>query len=328
MPYEDCNKFLLPYELWIEIFKYTNVKTLGNMSCVNRYFNERLNVDLWSIIDKLYDSINKIIIPKTKLTFDKYRYLIDWNSIILYNQQHNKNIPEDVIEWIPDNVDLEMICTYQTFSEKLIRKIYNKLSWSSLLSKQTVPIDIIDYHITNGVIFSNTDWYNIWSKQKIDVNFVTKYIDNIQWHPVSSNKNAVSFEFIQLYSQHIVWQEFTKHGISESIIVYFLDKFDFFSWSNLCRYTELSCDFIKSHLSYLDIASILRYQTLSDVLLNEIVDNFNDTDFDFNFNTIGIYQKLSKQFILKYKRYLPLRIVIRNKQIPRSVIHDIYKNDK
>jgi hypothetical protein len=189
------------------------------------------------------------------MTFDKYRYLIDWNSIILYNQQHNKNIPEDVIEWIPDNVDLEMICTYQTFSEKLIRKIYNKLSWSSLLSKQTVPIDIIDYHITNGVIFSNTDWYNIWSKQIIDVNFVTKYIDNIQWHPVSSNKNAVSFEFIQLYSQHIVWQEFTKHGISESIIVYFLDKFDFFSWSNLCRYTELSCDFIKSHLSYLDIAS-------------------------------------------------------------------------
>jgi hypothetical protein len=320
----------LPYELWLDILKYTDVQTISNMICVNKYFNKQLDMELWTIIDNLYErkrGVEQIIIPKTKQTYDKYRYLIDWSNIILYNKQNNRKISEDVILWIPDKIDLEMICAYQTFSENLIRKVYKQLSWSSLLIKQTVPIDIIDYNITNGVTFSDSDWYNIWSQQKIDMNFVTKYIDKVQWHPLSSNKNIVSLEFIEMYNESIIWQEFTKHGISENIVIYFLDKFDFFCWSNLCRYTELSNEFIRTYLKYMDIGTVLRYQVLSQDLLNEIVDNFNETDFDFNFQTIAVYQPLSKDFIIKYKHNIPLRTIIRNKHIPRSFIHDIYKTN-
>jgi hypothetical protein len=315
----------LPYELWLDILKYTDIKTISNMICVNKYFNKQLDTELWSIIDNLYRDIDLTLIPKTKMTFNKYRYLVDWNNIVLYNQEHNKRIPESVIEWIPDKIDLEIICTYQNFSENLVRKIYKRLSWSSLLAKQIVPIDIIDNHITNEITLSNSDWYNIWSKQNIDINFVSKYIDKVQWHPLSSNKNIVSLEFIQMYGEDIIWQEFTKHSISENILVHFLYKFDFFCWSNICRYTELSNEFIKTYLQYMDIGTVLRYQVLSQNLLNDIVDNFNETDFDFNFQNIAVYQPLSKDFIIKYKNLLPLRTIIRNKHIPRSVIHDIYK---
>lgn len=323
------NNIWLPLETWMHILKFTDIVTMSNLCCVNQYFNNMINNNLWMIIDKLHKYTDTILIPKTIWTFNKYRYLIDWNSIIMYNQQHNKIIPEDVILWIPDIQDLQTIAVYQTLSEETITMLYDKIDWSTLLSKQIVPIDII-YYIVNSQndtwSLSNADWFNIWAYQKLDCAFVTRFLDQAEWHALSSNKEMVSFDFISMFGENIIWQEFTKHSIHENILEFYIHKFDFVCWNNISRYTELSNEFMKRHLKNLDIGTLIRYQSISQPLLDEIVNNFNDTDIDFYMQNIGTYQKLSKQFIQRFKTYLPLRVLIRNKWIPRSQIHSIYGN--
>lgn len=321
------NIYSLPLEMLISILKYTDVITVSNLSCANKYFNNTINNNLWGIIDKLHKHTDTILIPKTIRTYNKYRYLVDWNNIIMYNQQHNKIIPEDVIIWIPDIQDLQTIAVYQTLSEKIIRMLYNRIEWSTLLSKQLIPLDII-YYIVNSQndtwSLSNADWFNIWSYQKVDCAFVTRFIDKVEWYALSTNKEMVSFDFINMFGKHIVWQEFTKHSIHENILEYYTDKFDFVCWNNISRYTELSDAFMKLHLKNLDIGTLIRYQSISQTLLDEMVNNFNDTDIDFYMQNIGTYQKISRQFITRFKYCLSLRVLIRNKLIPRSDIHNIY----
>jgi hypothetical protein len=319
-----------PLEILINVLKFTDVLTVSKLCCVNKHFNNTISSNLWMIIDELNKQTDTILIPKTIYTYNKYRYLIDWNNIIMYNQSHNKNIPEDVIVWIPDIHDLQNIITYQTLSEETIRAVYQKTEWSTLLLKQTVPLDII-YNIiawqsdqSTIWFLSTNDWFNIWSYQKVDCEFVSRFLDKVEWYALSSNKEVVSFDFISKFGDQIIWQEFTKHGIHENILEFYVNKFDFICWNNISRYTELSDRFIRLYLKYLDIGTLIRYQSLSNDLLNEIVDNFNDFDKDFYMQNIGTYQKISRTFIERYKSYLPLRVLIRNKLVPRSYIHNIY----
>jgi hypothetical protein len=320
----------LPVDILINIIKHTNVPTISKMNCINRNFNQIIDNYLWELVDNLITHTDTVLIPKTIETFKKYRYLVDWSNIILYNQNANKTIPEYVIKWIPDKIDLDMICVYQTFSDDLIRHIYPKVSKSSLLSKQVLPLDIL-YSIVDsendlGQLLV-TDWFNIWQFQKIDIDFIKRYINNIDWYNLSFNKNVISYDFIWEFGDNIIWEEFTKHGIHENILVHFIHKFSYISWINICRYTELSDDFIVKYLVYLDISSILRYQKISETLLQTIISSFDDFDIEFHFQSIGIYQKLSKNFIKQYKQHLPFRVIIRNKNIKKSIIHEIYSNE-
>ena len=320
----------LPVDIVIHIMKYTNVPTISKMNYANRHFNQIIDNSIWELVDNLITDTDTILIPKTIETFKKYRYLVDWSNIMLYNRENNTTIPEDVIKWIPDNIDLDMICVYQTFSEDLIRHIYLKVSHGSLIAKQVLPLDIL-YSIVDtqndlGQL-SSIDWDNIWEYQKVDVNFIKRYIDNINWYNLSFNKEVISYDFIREFGENLIWEEFTKHGIHENILIYFIHKFNWVSWINICRYTELSNDFIVQYLDHLDMSSLLRYQKLSETLIEKIISNFDDFDKDFHFQSIGTYQKLSKNFIKRYKEYLPLRIIIRNKKIKRSIIHEIYSNE-
>ena len=106
----------LPVDILINIIKHTNVPTISKMNCINRNFNQIIDNYLWELVDNLITHTDTVLIPKTIETFKKYRYLVDWSNIILYNQNANKTIPEYVIKWIPDKIDLDMICVYQTFS--------------------------------------------------------------------------------------------------------------------------------------------------------------------------------------------------------------------
>jgi hypothetical protein len=328
----DKTRLGLPNEIWYNIIKWFDIVTLSEFTRVNKSLNNLVNENLWLLVDNLHRITNTILIPKTIFTFNKYRYLIDWNTIVLYNQQHNKIIPEETITWIPDIQDLEMICIYQTFSENLVRMIYPRISWPNLLSKQTVPLDIINIMIDGQSDYwelSISDWYNIWLYQPIDYDFIVNNIDNVQWHPLSSNKNAVSYQTINRFGNNIIWQEFTKHSLHEDVLEYFIEKFDFVCWSNISRYTNMSASFMKKHIKFLDIGSIIRYQTIPEWLLNEIIQQlrpFEDFDLNFYMPSIATYQNISKKFILRYKNYIPLKTIVRNTKISRSLIHELYSN--
>jgi hypothetical protein len=173
-------------------------------------------------------------------------------------------------------------------------------------------------------VLNNADWYAIWTKQTVNYDFIVKYEDYVQWHPLCGNKSCVSFEFITNYSDKIIWPEFTKHSINEKILEKFVNSFDFISWNNISRYTELSDEFIKKYIIYLDLGCIFRYQKLSLELLNRLVESFTNDEFVFYFQSICLYQKLTSEFIIKYKDKINLKHLIRNKNIPKSIIYSIY----
>ena len=324
----------IPIELWKDIIKYIDIRSLSKLICTNKFFYNRIHFDKWYYIDNLLDSVyGTCLIPNTKETFLNYRYIITWTDIILSrNGKHDIIIPEHVLSWIEDKRDLEIISVYQKFSENLIRKLFDKIDYRNLLTNQSLPIDLLERIIKSQYtgqvefILQSNDWYNIWSKQKINFNFVQQYINHIQWQPISCNKSVVSFELIDAYSEHLIWQEITKHGINEFIIEKYLHKMDIICWANVAQFTKLSSRFIKQYKTnlnfYLNI--LLRYQILDEDYLLELISSFDDFDYEIYFESIALNQKISYQFILSYQEHLSLKSMIRNKHILREDLAKIY----
>lgn len=311
----------IPVELWFGILKYTNIKTIGKIACVNKRINDVIYSNLWGLIDQIFDNKStEFLIPKYELTYNRYIYIIDWSDIIMNCKNMNTKIPESTIMWIKDNRDLGIIALYQDLSEDLIRLMYKKIPISTLLSKQKVPIDII-CNIINEYELSISDWYNIWLSQDINYKFVLDNIDNIQWFPVSTNKTVVSFEFINRFGDNIIWQEFTKHSIHENILERYISKFDFICWDNICTFTQLSDEFIERHFNYFNKFTLIRFQELSEEIVNRILSSYNE---DYIISILS-YQKVSKEFIINNINFVSRKSLIKNKHIPRSTIHLICK---
>jgi hypothetical protein len=316
----------LPFEILLNIFKYIDIYALSNLISTNKYFYNKINLNKWELIDNLIDK-NFTQIPSNIETFNNYKYIINWTNIILNKKDtHKIIIPESVISWIPDVHDLELISIYQNFSEALIRKLFYKLSWKNLLSHQILPIDIIEIIIfDSNRIIDNQDWFNIWSKQPITYNFIQNYEQKVQWHPVSSNKHCISFELIDKYYDKLIWQEVTKHGINERILIKYIHKFDNICWCNISQFTRLSTEFIKCFLQHLDLNIIFRYQSINEYYIDELINSFN-LDSDIYFQSISLNQPLGEFFLTKYKNELSLKLLIRNKKILRSHLAKIYNN--
>lgn len=322
----------LPNEMLIHIFKYLDVLSLSKLYRSNKKLCEKIKcINKWKIIDDMFNANYIKLIPKTKETFDNYRFCIDWKELII----QKCIIPEEVIEWIDEPIsstryltdaarysNITIISIYQKFSENLLKKVYNKISHSYLLSNQILPVDTLN-NIIETKELSNTDWYHISLKQKIDLRFIEKYYNKIQWNPLSQNKDSINCEIIDKYHNKFFWQELTKHGINEYILIKYISYFDFICWSNISQYSILSYEFIKMYLSFLDLDIIFRFQRISESLLNSIVENFTKNEYHY-FESIGLNQLLSKDFIIKYKKFLPLNILIRNKNISRNLLSNIF----
>lgn len=316
----------LPIEILIQILKYIDLRALSKLTCTNKLISKIILDNKWFFVDNLTDNLidsGKLLIPLTKETYFNYKYYVDWSNIILQNEKSGYKIPESVIEWITDTQDLQIISSYQEFSHNLIYKLIDKISFKNLLNNQDLPIDIL-YSFNGLYVLNNADWFTIWSKQTVNYDFIVKYEEYIQWHPLCGNKSCVSFEFINKYHSKIIWPEFTKHSINEKILEKFIDRFDFISWNNISRYTQLSDEFIKKYLVYLDLGCIFRYQTLSLELLNTLTESFTNDEFVFYFQSICLYQKLTSEFIIKYKDKITIKHLIRNKNIPKAILHSIY----
>ena len=117
----------LPIEILIQILKYINLRTLGKLTCCNKLIYKIISENKWFFVDNFIDNDN-LLIPLTKETFLNYRYCVDWSHIILQNENIGYNIPESVIEWIEDTRDLEIIASYQKFSNNLLYKLINKVT--------------------------------------------------------------------------------------------------------------------------------------------------------------------------------------------------------
>lgn len=309
----------LPVEIWFVILKNVLFRDLSRLMCVNRYLYKLIQQNKWRLVDNLNNSSFNLI-PKTKQTFLNFRYSIDWVGMILDNKENKNYIPDYVIEWIEDRQILEYMCIYQTFSEDTITKVFSKINWRTLLLYQKkIPLNLINYIVeTYDLTFEN--WNSIWLNENLDLNFITKYIDKVRWHVISSNKEIISIDLIEQYGDRLILHEITKHGINESIVTYYLSKMDMICWTNVSQFTKLSMEFIKRHIDKLNLQFILNYQEIDEEFLESLIETLSDFDKPMFFQSVALNQKLSQNFILKYKNELCIQNLIRNKKILRNDI--------
>lgn len=316
----------LPVEVWFVILKNVSLIDLSRLICINKYLYNLIKQNKWRLVDNLNEKSFKII-PKTKETFINFKYSIDWVSIILDNKENKNYIPDYVIEWIEDKQILEYMCIYQTFSEDTIRKVFSKINWRTLLLYQRkIPLDLIKYLVERYEISSFQMWDLIWLNENLDLNFITKYINNVRWHVISSNKEIITFDLIEKYGDRLILHEITKHGINEIIIKHYLSKMDMICWTNISQFTKLSMEFIKLHIDKLNLQFILTYQVIDEEFLEILIERLNELDKTMFFQSIALNQKLSYNFIQKYKNDLCIQNLIRNKKILRNDIYVTFDN--
>jgi hypothetical protein len=270
----------------------------------------------YEIIDEM--CCDKCVIPKTKETYRKYYYLIDWTSIVCAK----KHVTHDTIAELGEFVDFVAVATYVILTEDLIRKYYEKIPLSILLSVQCVPCEIL-YKIASDTL-SSRDWNNIWKNQAFPFDFVQRNIQHVNWPQLSSNPKALSFELIDAYCDVLVWPEITQHGLPEDVIEKYMHKLDVFSWSNICCYSKLSSNFIRKHMNKIDATFVMHCQELEENLILELINKENEVDkIDLWLKTAS-HQKLTKSFILANKEHLPLHLLIRNPKIKRNDLYNLF----
>jgi len=309
----------LPVEIWFVILKDISLLDLSKLMCVNRYLYKLISCNKWKFIDNL-DNESCNLIPKTRETFENFKLVVDWVGILLENKSNKNYIPDYVIEWIDDREILKYMCIYQSFSELIIRKMFEKINWKLLLLYQyKIPLDLI-YYIVETYDLLDEDWNLIWLNENLDLNFITKYINKVRWHVISSNKEIISIDLIKKYGDRLIIHELTKHGINERIVTHYLSKMDMICWTNVSQFTKLSMEFIRRHIDKLNLQFILNYQAIDECFLEELVENVGDFDKPMFFQSVALNQKLSKNFILKYKGDLCIKNLIRNKKVLRNDI--------
>jgi hypothetical protein len=70
----------IPNEIWLNVFKHIDIKTMSSLMCSNKFFNKIIEESLWDIIDNMNNS--GIFIPKNMETYRKYVYCVDWTTML------------------------------------------------------------------------------------------------------------------------------------------------------------------------------------------------------------------------------------------------------
>jgi hypothetical protein len=329
------NLINLPCDILIEICKYIDIYTLSNLTCTNKKVSKIIKENLWNIIDSQIDIVNKInspsldnldnkklYIPCNKETYENFKYIIDMRAIYFYK----KELPLSLIDDLSDSdiLNLKIISTYQKLSENQIRKSWIDITLTNLLTYQIIPEDLIIFFINTNRI-NQEEWYLISKHQKLSYNFIKKYESHINWHALSENKNALNIDIINSYNDKLIWSEITKHGLTEEIIEYYINKLCFFSWRNVACYSNLSINFINKYFDKFDKHTLICRQVLNEEIILKILDTTSvEVLEDFYWPSIAEHQELNIDFIKKHSDNLPIHLMIRNKKIKRQYLKIVY----
>jgi hypothetical protein len=310
----------LPFEIWLDIIKHTNVRTLSSLLCVNKQVYKALVLNRYELIDAIYKNSNnyECLVPKTKETLKTYSYIIDWTTIVCAKA----DIPHAIIEELNEHIDFVAVASYIIFSEELIRKYYHKIPLSILFSVQCVPYDIL-CQIATQTTLETHDWDNIWKHQAFPIDFVKRHIQHVNWLMISCNPKALSYDLINEYSDLLIWPEITKHGVAEFIIERYMHKMDIFSWSNACCYSRLSPDFLRKNIGIIDTTFVFHCQELDEELILELIEQEHEFEQENLWYKAASHQRLSRQFIETHKEKLPTHLLIRNPKIKRNDLYQL-----
>lgn len=198
----------LPVEIWIKILSRLEMKEVSKCCLVARELKNIIYNNKWDIIDNI--KFDPSLVPLNKETYLNYDLLIDMTTV-LYSQIH---IPEESIVNLDNDINFTLLCSYQRLSSELIRRYHERIPYQILLAHQYVPLDILNKIVEKYLATLDTvTWGYIWSNQPIGVSFTEKYKHYVNWHLVSRNKHAMTYEFLEKYKDCIIWREMTQLGL-------------------------------------------------------------------------------------------------------------------
>lgn len=306
----------LPVEIICGILKYTNVLTLSKMCCVNKMLSDVIKDNKWAIMDNFRKPPLNQCIPRNEETYKSYRYCIDFPTLIL----DKKKLQSCTIQSNAQHIDFSLLSEYQQLPDDILRTFYENIPLQKLLTKQVLPTNLLEIVLEKFCdSLDSSLWSNVCKFQKLSVKLIKKYHQYMEWISLSQNKHVVTVEFINTFQDKIIWQELTNLGLHENLIKECECNLNEVCFWNISFSSKLSKHFMKQHFDKLYPSALCAFQKLDEELILRIVEQDEQ-----QWAKIAECQHLSIEFMQKYKSFLPKHLLIRNKNIKRQHLKDIF----
>ena len=216
-------------------------------------------------------------------------------------------------------------------SEKFIWEFKSKLNWMGILSMQKLSKNFLRTYIEHYYLNNLNDettikiWDTISIYQNIDIEFINLYYKNLNWYLLSKFQ-VFSYDILSKYKELIKWNylEYNKYDLD--IVEYFID---FINWKKLCYDKKLSEEFIIKNYNKVDWENIGIYQKLSEDFIKlyaiELEFNCYDNNIIIRKNLLDLnialrYQKLSCSFLNKYINKINFELISQYQELDTNFI--------
>ena len=294
--------------------KNLNWSLISQNNLSNDFIDRFFNYIKWSELSR-FKTFNEE-------SLDKYKKNLNWN-IICEHTELNERLIEKYLDIILKNNCMLYICVFQKLSNNFIKKHIDILDLNVLLFNKKVDEKLIEEEIIDKNRINDDIWHIISTTQKFSEKFMIKYHNFLFWDRIIET-NQLREEFIsqiyELNDDYIEWDLILgfQLNLSESFIIKYFDKFNSSSIDNLCRYQNLSYEFIDRYSKKLNWSILLSLKKVNEYLIDKNAEIIPDWAW------CSMIQ-LSIPFIEKYKDKLDWYSISRSQKLTNEFI-DKYEN--
>jgi hypothetical protein len=203
-----------------------------------------------------------------------------------------QRLTEDFMRTFAGRLNWEMVSQYQSLSESFIVEFKDKVDWLLVSQYQRLSERFI------GEFSNQVSWESVSEYQKLSEDFMIQWKKNVVWSKVSQFQK-MSLEFMEE-----MWSKLDRKKISE-----YQELTEQFVWKRYDKISEMSLD------------KIIKRVKLSESFLTYVLQNmrgYTPQYVNVCLQNIVVYQKLSKEFCVRYANHLPLDKLVYNKCITRE----------
>jgi len=266
-------------------------------------FSDKLNWDTIIFSQKLSDEF-----------ICKFSYKMRLGNLVLYQKLSEKFL-EDHLNEIKNkgiwSTGWSSICQYQKLSESFIEKHCNCVNWEKISQYQILSEDFIEK------FKALVDWDNIFKFQRLSEQFMER--NSCHLNALVSRYQKLSEDFIEKFQDKLDSQWILQY---QKLSPEFIEKLNNIwrsrlRWDYLFKYQKLPEEFIEKHLkAFIDfyqdyelrliLKAVFKYQKFSEKFIEKLYDALSSScEFPFCRKHIGLYQKVSQEFIDKYDIIVP-----------------------
>jgi hypothetical protein len=140
------------------------------------------------------------------------------------------------------------------------------------MNNQNLSENFIEKNFIEKNIMNDDLWFILSKKQKFTKNFMIKYHKNLFWNEIFIS-NKINEEFIiyiydNLNNDYIEWDLILKYqsNLTSKFLDKYFNEFDELSINNLCKYQNLTYDFINKRSKKLNWYILLSKQKVNEEL--------------------------------------------------------------